>query len=167
MRYMIIVSGSESLAASGPPPVALVEEIGRLTDESVRNGRIVSFGGLHPTASGARMRITDGQVITTDGPFAESKEVIGGFSIIDVASKEEALDEARAYIELHRVHWPTWEGEIEIRRMYEEEDDVREVQIEGSRALEDAGGVRGDERGAGRPTPARFSEASRRGPSPG
>ena len=63
------------------------------------------------------------------GPFTESKEVMGGFSILNVASMEEALQEARTFMELHRVHWPNWEGEIEIRRMYEEEDDVRATQI--------------------------------------
>ena len=91
------------------------------------------------------MRITNGKIVTTDGPFAESKEVIGGFSIINVASKEAALEEARNFMELHRVHWPNWEGEIEIRLMYAEEDDVRATQIEGSRLLEQVGGVRGHE----------------------
>ena len=136
MRYMFIVSGSENLAASGPPPAALVEEIGRLAEEAIKTGRMVSFGGLKPTSSGARMRITKGKIVTTDGPFTESKEVIGGFSIFNLASKEEALEEARKFTELHRVHWPNWEGEIEIRQMYEEEDDVRAEQIEGSRLLE-------------------------------
>jgi hypothetical protein len=136
MRYMIIVSGSENLAASGPPPAALVEEIDRLGQELAKKGTMVSFGGLQPTSTGVRMRITNGKIITTDGPFAESKEVIGGFSILNVASKEEALEQARDFIELHRVHWPKWEGEIEIRLMYEQEDDVRATQIEGSRLLE-------------------------------
>ena len=145
MRYMTIVKGSENLAASGPPPAALVEAIERLLEESARKGTMVSFGGLKPTSSGARMRITRGKIITTDGPFTESKEVIGGFSILNVASREEALEEARRFTELHRVHWPTWEGEIEIRQMYEEEDDVRAAQIEGSRLVEHAGGVRGRE----------------------
>jgi hypothetical protein len=141
MRYMIIVSGSENLAASGPPPAALFEEIGRLSEEMTRKGTLVSFGGLKPTSSGARMRITKGKIITTDGPFTESKEVIGGFSILNVASKEEALEEARKFTELHVLHWPKWEGEIEIREMYEEEDDVRETQIEGSRVAEHAQGA--------------------------
>jgi len=136
MRYMTIVKGSENLEASGPPPAALFEEIGRLMDEAVKSGRMVSFGGLKPTASGARVRITNGKIVTTDGPFTESKEVIGGFSIFNFASKEEALEEARKFMELHRAHWPNWEGEVEIREMYEEEDDVRETQIEGSRLLE-------------------------------
>ena len=136
MRYMVIVKGSENFAASGPPPAALVEAIERLAEEGARKGTLVSFGGLHPTSSGARMRITNGELVTTDGPFTESKEVIGGFSILSVASRADALEEARTLMELHRVYWPGWEGEIEIRRMYEEEDDVRETQIEASRRLE-------------------------------
>lgn len=143
MRYMFIVKGSENFAASGPPPAALVEAIERLGEEATKKGTMVSFGGLKPTSSGARMRITNGKIITTDGPFTESKEVIGGFSIFNLASKEEALAEARKFTELHRVHWPNWEGEIEIRQMYEEADDVRAEQIEGSRLLEHAGGVSG------------------------
>ena len=114
-----------------------------LGEEAAKKGTMVSFGGLKPTSSGARMRITNGKVVTTDGPFTESKEVIGGFSIFNLASKEEALEEARKFTELHRVHWPKWEGEIEIRLMYEEEDDVRAVQVEASRLLEHVGGVRG------------------------
>ena len=123
MRYMVIVKGSENLAASGPPPAALMEAIDRLAEEGARKGTLVSFGGLHPTSTGARMRIANGELITTDGPFTESKEVI-------------ALEEARTFMELHRVHWPGWEGEIEIRQMYEQEDDVRATQIEASRLLE-------------------------------
>jgi hypothetical protein len=145
MRYMIIVRGSENLAASGPPPAEMGEAVERLAEEGVRKGTLVSFGGLHPTSSGARMRLTNGTIVTTDGPFTESKEVIGGFSIIQVASRAEALEEARKYMELHRVYWPQWEGEIEIRLMYEAADDVREAQIEGSRVLEHAGGGRSHE----------------------
>ena len=145
MRYMIIVKGSENLAASGPPPAALMEEIDRLAQEGAQKGTLVSFGGLHPTSSGARIRLTNGKLITTDGPFTESKEVIGGFSIINVASKAEAVEEALTFMELHRVHWPTWQGEVEIRRMYEAEDDVQAAQIEGSRVLEQVGGARGNE----------------------
>jgi hypothetical protein len=145
MRYMMIVTGSENLAASGPPPAALFEAIDKLGEEAAKKGTMVSFGGLHPTSSGARIRLTNGKLITTDGPFAESKEVIGGFSIINVASKEEAVEEGRKFMELHRVHWPTWQGELEIRQMYEQEDDVQAAQIEGSRRLEQVGGGRGHE----------------------
>jgi hypothetical protein len=138
MRYMIIVKGPENLAAFGPPPVALMEAIEKNIEEGMKKGTLVSFGGLHPTSSGTRMRLGNGKITTTDGPFTEAKEVIGGFSILNVASKEEALEEVRQFAELHRVHWPQWEGEIEVRQMFEQEDDVREAQIEGSRVLERA-----------------------------
>jgi len=117
-----------------------MEAIDKGIQEMVKSGKLASFGGLHPTSMGARMRLTNGEIVTTDGPFTESKEVIGGFTILNVASKEEALAEGRSFMELHRLHWPTWQGEIEIRRLYEEEDDVQATQIEGSRVLERAGG---------------------------
>jgi hypothetical protein len=83
-----------------------------------------------------RVRIANGKMTTTDGPFTESKEVIGGFSIYNFASREAAVAELHKFMELHRTHWPTWQGQVEMREMYEEEDDVREAQIEGSRLLD-------------------------------
>ncbi len=138
MRYMMIVLGPENLSAAGPPPAELIEEIGKRIGEAMQSGKIVSFGGLHPTSSGARVSISNGELFTTDGPFTESKEVIGGYSVYNVASKEEALQIARENMELHRRYWPNWEGTIELRRMFEEEDDVREAQIEGSRVASSA-----------------------------
>lgn len=135
MRFMFIVKGPENLATSGPPPAALFEAIEKLGEEATREGKMVSFGGLHPTASGARVRLVKGKLVTTDGPFTESKEVIGGFSIFNLASREEALEEARKFMELHRIHWPTWEGETEIRQMYDEAEDVAATQLEASRLL--------------------------------
>lgn len=135
MRYMMIVKGPESFAASGPPPAALFEAIERLGEEAARSGAMISFGGLKPSASGARMRIANGKIVTTDGPFTESKEVIGGFSIFNLASREEALDAARKLMELHLLHWPKWEGETEIREMYEAEDDVAATQVDASDTL--------------------------------
>jgi hypothetical protein len=145
MRYMMIVSGPENLAASGPPPASLGEAIEKQIEEGMKSGKILSFGGLKPTSEGTRIRSINGKLVTTDGPFTEAKEVIGGFSIYDFASKEEALEETHKFMELHRVHWPAWEGQVEIRPMYGEEDDVRATQIEGSRRLEHAAGVGGDE----------------------
>ena len=138
MRYMVIVKGPENLAAFGPPPVALMEAIEKNIEEGMKKGTLAWFGGLLPTSSGTRIRIANGKLTTTDGPFTESKEVIGGFSIINVASREEAIEEVRQFSELHRIHWPKWEGEIELRQMYEQEDNVREAQIEASRVLERA-----------------------------
>jgi hypothetical protein len=136
MRYMFIVSGPESFAESGPPPAELHEAVGTLIEEAMRQGKLVSFGGLKPTSAGARVRIANGKLVTMDGPFTESKEVVGGFSIYNFASKQEALDEVQRFMALHHELWPKWQGQVELREMYEQEDDVREMQIEGSRALE-------------------------------
>jgi hypothetical protein len=117
---MMIVRGNENFDRSGPPPAALMEAMDKLTRDAVASGKMVSMGGLRHTSEGARVRITGGKIVTTDGPFTEAKEVLGGFAIMELASKEEAIKEAEHFIELHRKHWPGWEGESEIRLMYEE-----------------------------------------------
>jgi hypothetical protein len=122
MRYMMIVKGDENFDRSGPPPQALMDAIDKLGQEATKAGKMVSFGGLRRTADGARIRLTNGKMTITDGPFTESKEVIGGFSIMNLASKDEAIEEGRKFMELHRLHWPQWNGETEIRAMFEEGD---------------------------------------------
>lgn len=122
MRYMMVVKGNETFDRSGPPPAALMEAVGKLVTDSASSGKLVSFGGLRPTADGARVRIRNGKLVVTDGPFTEAKEVIGGFTILNLTSKAEALEEARKFMQLHIDHWPGWEGETEIRAMYEDDE---------------------------------------------
>ncbi len=136
MRYMTIVTAPENFGAAGPPPAELYEAVGKLIDEAAKSGKLDSFGGLKPTAEGTRFRIKNGTVLTTDGPFTESKEVIGGFSIYNFATKEEALEEVRKFTELHARYWPKWSGVIELRPMFGEEDDVAAAHAEASNALE-------------------------------
>ena len=136
MRYMTIVNGPENFGAAGPPPAELYEAVGKLIEDAVKSGKLESFGGLKPTSEGTRLRIRNGTIVTTDGPFIESKEVIGGFSIYNFATKEEALEEVRKFTELHVRLWPKWEGTIELRPMYGEEDDVAATQAAASTALE-------------------------------
>jgi hypothetical protein len=119
MRFMMIVKGDENFEASGPPPQALMEAIGQLSVDAAKSGKIVGMGGLQHTAKGAKVRIKGGKMTVIDGPFSESKEVIGGFTIMELASKDEAIEEARKFMELHRKHWPTWDGDCEVRLMYE------------------------------------------------
>jgi hypothetical protein len=71
--------------------------------------------GLKSTAEGFRIRSSGGKLKTTDGPFTEAKEVVGGYALVEVKSKEEALDLARQFMELHRVHWPAFEAVCEVR----------------------------------------------------
>ena len=122
MRYMMIVKGDENFGAAGPPPMELMEAIGQLGVEAARAGKMVSMGGLHHSSKGASVRLKGGKMTTTDGPFTEAKEVIGGFTIMNLASKEEAIAEAVKFMELHRKLWPKWDGVTEIRPMYEENE---------------------------------------------
>jgi hypothetical protein len=116
MRFMTIVKSAES---SGPPPQALMDAIAKLGDEAARAGTLVEMGGLYPTAMGTRVRLTKGQLTVTDGPFTESKEVVGGYAVHELKSKEEAIDAAVRFMELHKQHWPGWEGETEVRQLFE------------------------------------------------
>ena len=124
MRFMMIVKGNENIDRAGPPPASLMEAIDDLTQEYTKNGKLVSFGGLYATADGFRVRSANGKLTKTDGPFTEAKEVIGGFSILDLASKDEAVAEAMKFMELHQRHWPEWEGETEVRRMFQEGEEA-------------------------------------------
>ena len=71
-----------------------------------------------PSARGARVRLRAGKISVTDGPFTEAKELIGGFAIYDVKTKEEVIEWTRRFMDLHKEHWPGWEGESEIRELY-------------------------------------------------
>jgi hypothetical protein len=81
----------------------------------MKNGSIIDTAGLQPTAKGKRVRLSRGKLTVIDGPFAESREVIGGYALVEAKSDEEALALANRFMDLHRVHWPVWEGECEVR----------------------------------------------------
>ena len=118
MKYLALVRRSESYQES-PPPTAFIEAVGEFVEQLWADGTLVETGGLLPSREGASIRLADGRISVTDGPFAESKEVIGGFAIIDVDSKDDAVGVAREFMELHRRHWPGFEGEAEVRAMDE------------------------------------------------
>src|SRR5437867_9732958 len=110
-KYMTIVKGSEHHA---PPPPALIEGIDQLMKDAGK--RLVGVGGLLPSGKGARARLSKGKITVTDGPFTEAKEVIGGYAIYDVASKQEAIAWTRAFLEAHIGLWDH-DLEVEIRQM--------------------------------------------------
>jgi hypothetical protein len=118
MKYLTFIRSSESYRAT-PPPQALMEAMDQFIERSRRDGTLVDTGGLLPSKDGARLRLANGKITVTDGPFSESKEVIGGWAILKAASKAEALRIATEFMELHRLHWPEFEGESEVRPMYE------------------------------------------------
>jgi hypothetical protein len=96
--------------------------IGKISAEAAQNGTMIGGGGLAPTALGARVRVSGGKVSVIDGPFTEAKEILGGYAQFEVGSKKEAVDAAVRFMELHRLHWPGWEGETEIRQMLDPGD---------------------------------------------
>jgi hypothetical protein len=118
MKYMTFMRHSESYRSTPPPP-ALMEAMGKFVEQSFKDGCLVDTGGLLPSKEGLRIRLRDGQLTVTDGPFSESKEIIGGWAILKADSKAEALRHATAFMELHCKHWPGFEGEAEIRPMFE------------------------------------------------
>ena len=119
MQFMMIVKSAER---SGRPPQALMEAIDKLGQEAVKAGTMVASGGLAPTAMSTRIRLSQGQVTKIDGPFTEAKEVIGGYAVFELKSKEEAIEGALRFMELHKKHWPGWEGETEIRQIFGPEE---------------------------------------------
>jgi hypothetical protein len=119
MRFMMIVKHAEK---QGPPPKSLMDAIAKLAEAQTRAGTMVGSGGLGPTGLGARVRLAGGKVTVTDGPFTETNEVVGGYAQFELKSKEAAVESAVRFMELHKKHWPGWEGETEVRQMFGPED---------------------------------------------
>ena len=118
MKYLTFIRHPESYRQSAPP-AALMEAMGKFVQKSLQDGTLVDTGGLLPSKDGTRLRLARDKITVTDGPFTESKEVIGGYAILNVASKAEALRIATEFMELHRKYWPEFEGESEMRPMFE------------------------------------------------
>jgi hypothetical protein len=118
MKYLTFIRHPESYRAS-PPPAALMEAMGKFVERSLADGTLVDTGGLLPSKDGVRLRLAKGKLTVTDGPFTEAKEVIGGWAILKAESKADAIRIATEFMELHRKHWPEFEGEAEVRPMFD------------------------------------------------
>ena len=118
MKYLTFIRHPESYRES-QPPAALMEEMGKFVQKSLKSGTLVDTGGLLPSKDGVRVRLSKGKITVTDGPFSESKEVIGGWAILQTNSKAEAIQIATEFMELHRKHWPGFEGESELRPIFD------------------------------------------------
>jgi len=111
MRFMFIVKSDHS----GSPTPELMEAMHKLANREIKAGRMLDNGGLMPLATGAQVRIANGQLSVTDGPFVEAKEVIGGYAIFELRDKQEALASAREFMQLHKDLMPGWDGICEVR----------------------------------------------------
>jgi hypothetical protein len=115
MRFMYIVTSPQS--EKGPTP-ALAEAMGKLADREIKAGRMLDMGGLMPIAmAGAQVRITNSKLGVIDGPFVETKELIGGYAIFELRGMEEAVAAAKEFMQLHLEHMPGWEGTCEVRML--------------------------------------------------
>ena len=113
MRFMMLYKpGKEDV----PPTQEHIAEMGRYIEKLSKAGVLLTTDGLQSSSKGARVRISDGRFTVTDGPFAEAKEVIGGFAIVQAKSKEEAIELAKDFLAL------VGEGESEVRQMHDAGD---------------------------------------------
>jgi hypothetical protein len=117
MRFMVLVKASTDSEAGVLPSEELLTEMGKFNEELVKSGVLLAGEGLHPSSKGVRVKFSGRQRTVIDGPFAEAKELIAGFWLWQVRSKEEAIEWAK------RIPNPQGDmGEIEIRQVFEAED---------------------------------------------
>jgi hypothetical protein len=113
MRFLSIYRAVEK---ASPPKPQEIERMGKLIEEEMRAGVLLATEGCLPSARGARVRIVDEQIIVTDGPFTETKEQVGGFALLQVNSKAEAIEAAKRFLKV------VGQGETELRQIYEPGD---------------------------------------------
>ena len=112
MRFLSLIRIDEKRGQA--PSEQLMQDMGRLIDEMTRAGVLVSTAGLRPSAEGARVRLRRGKLVVTDGPFTETKEVIGGYAVLEAKSMQEALELTKRFL---RIHGDAWDIECEVRQL--------------------------------------------------
>jgi hypothetical protein len=112
MRFLSMIRIDERAAQA--PSDQLMQDMGKLIEEMTREGTLVRTAGLRPTKEGRRVRLSKGRLSTIDGPFVETKEVIGGFAILEAPTMDAAIELTRRFL---RVHGDTWEIECEVRQL--------------------------------------------------
>ena len=126
MKYIAMVmldrnsEAARNYEAGMPKNPKLLAAMGKHIEEMTTRGVLLETGGLLPLAKGARVRAVGGKLIVTDGPFIESKEIIGGYAILRTKSKEEAIESGKAFMQLHLdTLGPSYEGTCEVREMFD------------------------------------------------
>ena len=114
MRFMMFIKHPEDYDMANTPP-ALFGPMGEFVEDNMKKGIILDGAGLKPLAKGTQIRLADGKISVTDGPFAEAKEVVGGYALCETETYEEAVALATKFMDLHRIHWPGFRGVSEVR----------------------------------------------------
>lgn len=123
MRFMMIVKGDADYEAGKPPSAELMAAVAKHAEDAARRGVLLDSGGLHPSARGARVNVAGGKLTVVDGPFAEAKELVGGYAVLRADSREEAIRMGREFMQIHAdILGPSWSGQLEIRQMHEPSD---------------------------------------------
>jgi hypothetical protein len=112
MRFLSMIRIKENTGQM--PSEQLMSDMGKLIEELTSAGRLISTAGLRPTSEGVRVRLRRGKLSMTDGPFTETKEVIGGYAILETNSKEEAIELTQRFL---KVHGDEWDIECEVRQL--------------------------------------------------
>jgi hypothetical protein len=131
MKFMMIVKASKESEAGVMPSEELIAAMGKYNEELMKAGLLVDLAGLQPSSKGVRLQYKNGKPTLTDGPFAETKELIAGFWIIQTKTREEAIEWAKKAPAPH----PAGEGEIEVRQFFEIEDFKPSPAVERARKL--------------------------------
>jgi hypothetical protein len=118
MRFMVLLKSSEYSAA---PPEELMSAIAKLAEEQTKAGLLIETAGLLPSPTGAIVRLADGKLTVRDGQLtdADAGEVVGGYAIYEAKSKDEAIRSTQRFMELHKKYWPGWEGQAEVRQIFD------------------------------------------------
>ena len=132
MRFMMIVKSSKECEAGKMPSEELLGAMGKYNEELMKAGALLELSGLHPSSKGARIKFSGGKRIVVDGPFAETKDLIGGYWIIKVKSKAEAIEWAKR---APAPHGENADGEIELRQIFEMDDFSPSPAIDRAREL--------------------------------
>ena len=111
MRFLSMIRIQEN---GQVPSESLMSDMGKLIDEMTRAGQLITTAGLRPTSEGVRVRLRRGKLSTFDGPFTETKEVIGGYAILEAKSKAEAIEMTERFL---KVHGSEWDIECEVRQL--------------------------------------------------
>ena len=133
MRFMMLVKSNQRAEAGDMPDQELIVAMGRYNEQLAKAGVLIDLAGLQPSAKGAHVKFSGGKRTLVDGPFAETKELIAGYWLIQVKSKEEALEWA---MRAPAPHGEGADGEIEIRQLFELEDFGPSEAIDAARQLE-------------------------------
>jgi hypothetical protein len=121
MQFMMMMKCPKGKEAGNPPDPRVIEAIEKHSAEARKAGILLSTGGLLSSAKGALIQVANGKANVIDGPFAETKELIGGFAILKADSKEDAVRMGREFMQLQiDILGPSYEGEMEIRQMWDE-----------------------------------------------